>query len=339
MVKVKSNSGTHRTSLAIYIQDAQFASTFHNDPMVRHQSIRLPSAVDDKLFFASTASQWANILRSTPAVSIGLNSALHVNQVDHSYSQPLVPELACKNSRFSCYVILHGIGTAVMEQNATGQMQQPDIIKYQDALMCWYHAYEKTRPSHESDPLGLMILFHEIFMSLMVDFDQLERAIGRDGPSETTNAIEYARKWSTTTEAKRCVTHASLLYQQASGMRVDLEPAIHVPKAMFQAAIAWYCYIQFDSSDASSQSSQESVEIPEAKFWDLTPPQLQFGAGSFTGGKPKIAEASTLCGVADLLHRIGHWGLSRRFARILGFLIYGDPGADPIDTSGYEGKL
>lgn len=251
---------------------------------------------------------------------------MHANQHEHSCSTPILKELMCKSSRFSCYIILHGIGAAVQESNAAGSMTPTNRRTYQDALICWYHAYEEHRTTQSPDPLCLIILYHEIFMSILVDFNELERAIGRDGSSEGTQAVGYASTWSSTVEAKRCVIHASLIHRQIGSMRVDWEPAFHVPRSMFLAAIAWYCYIKFDQGGATQPLSyEESLDIPEIKMFNINPLQYLFEASGFKMGKPKINEASTLCGLNDMLHRIGHWGISRRLARILGCLIHGDP--------------
>jgi hypothetical protein len=206
-----------------------------------------------------------------------LSSHLYSNQHKHGCTTPLPRKVDCKDSRFSCYVIFHGIGAAVQESNATGQMNTADRKKFQEALTCWYYAYEQSRLPQESDPLCLAILFHEIFMSLLVDFNELERAIGRDGSSEGADALRYVGPWSSNIEAKRCVIHASLIHRQIGNMRVDSEPAIHIPRSMFLAAIAWYCYLQFDQTDSSAtQPSEEFLDIPEAKIFNINPLQLLF---------------------------------------------------------------
>lgn len=37
----------------------------------------------------------------------------------------------------------------------------------------------------------MLMLWHWVYMSLLVDFDQLEKAIGRDGPEAAKTAIDY----------------------------------------------------------------------------------------------------------------------------------------------------
>jgi hypothetical protein len=178
-----------------------------------------------------------------------------------------------------------------------------------------------------------MILCHEIFMSLLVDFNELERAIGRDGSRGRDDAMNYVNNWSSSLEAKRCVIHASLIYRQIGSMRVDSEPALHVPRSMFLAAIAWYCYVQFDQTNpALPQPSEEFLDIPEIKLFNINSLQHLFDSTGSSKGKPKLREAGPLSGLMDMLYRIGHWGISRRFARILGLLLHGDTDSHVMDN-------
>ncbi|KAH7355275.1 hypothetical protein BKA65DRAFT_549343 [Rhexocercosporidium sp. MPI-PUGE-AT-0058] len=315
-----------RTALGLYIHDAQFASTFHNAPILQHNALRLFVASTDELFAAATPTRWAHLLRLSPEPS-KLNTHLHINQPEHVDTAPLSKELSCRESRFSCYVILHSIGASVQASRVAGTLTPKQKQSFEEALICWYHAYEQTRTTQDSDPLCLMVLYHEIFMTLLVDFTQLESAIG--GPAKGASAIAYAHTWSTSMEAKRCIIHASLIHRQCEGIPYHGEPALHVSRSMFLAARAWYCYIQFDpaSTPTAPQQQQltfeESFNIPEIKMFNIDPMQYLPAVNGFGTGKPQLSEAATLCRLVDLLDQIGRWGISRRFARILRALIYG----------------
>ncbi|KAK6586745.1 hypothetical protein PZA11_000035 [Diplocarpon coronariae] len=192
---------------------------------------------------------------------------------------------------------------------------------FEEALICWYHAYEETRTTQDPDALCLMVLYHEIFMSLLVDFRQLELAIGSNAPE----AVAYARAWSTSVDAQRAIIHASLIHRQAEGIRYDAEPALHVPRSMFLAARAWYCYIHFDTSDQTRAGDGDGLDaIPEIKMFNIDPLQYLPGANGYDTGKPMVSEAATLGRLMDLLEQVGHWGIARRFAVIFRSLIYGE---------------
>ncbi|KAJ5042493.1 uncharacterized protein L3040_005037 [Drepanopeziza brunnea f. sp. 'multigermtubi'] len=315
-----------RTALALYILDAQFASTFHTPPVLQHNESRLPVASNDELFAAATPTRWAHLVRLSPEPS-RITSHLHINQPAHNCTTPLSKELTCKDSRLSASLILHSISASVQDSKAANSLTPQAKHAYEESLICWYHAYEETRTTQDADPLCLMILYHEIFMTLLVDFRQLEAAIANEPNPNSAQAIEYARSWATSKAAKRCIIHASLIHRQAEGIRYDAEPALHVPRSMFMAARAWYCYIHFDSSDVAPPPPlilDNEVDLPEIKMFNVDPLQYLPGANGYGTAKPAMSEAATLVRLTDLLEQVGHWGISRRFAFILRGLIYGE---------------
>lgn len=313
-----------RIALAIYAQDGEFASTFHRDPMLRHESLRLPAPSDDELFTATSSADWIALIRSRsqePATSFG--HLLHNLQPEHSYLQPLPQEMSCKDSRFTCYIILHGIAAGIMEQSDLTTTSVIPLEKYEHSLMCWYHAYAKSQPLQYIEPLGLNILFHEVFMSSMVDLNLLERAIGRDGSKGLEEARDYVRTWSTTSQAQRCLIHASMIYRHAASMRIDDEPAVHVPRCMFHGAIVWYCFVHFAPADFNVKKAQHDASgLFEAKYWDTNPVGLRYRFDEDMTGRPRIDEVGTLCALTSLLHRIGRCGISKKYGGILSCLIY-----------------
>jgi len=102
---------------------------------------------------------------------------------------------------------------------------------------------------------------------------------------------------------------------------------------MFLAAIAWYCYIRFGEEGSPPVPTEEIFDFPEVKILNINPFQHLFEASGFKKGKPTVVEASPLCGLTDMLHRLGHWDIARRFARILGLLIHGDTDGHLFDLS------
>jgi hypothetical protein len=107
-------------------------------------------------------------------------------------------------------------------------------------------------------------------------------------------------------------------------MPLGVEPAIHVPRALYRAATVWYAYTEFGRDPDTSFSEippSPDINFPELSFLKLNSEVLLFEANGYRTSKPKTSESSTLCGLVDLLHRIGHWGLSRIFAEQLSFLL------------------
>lgn len=103
-------------------------------------------------------------------------------------------------------------------------------------------------------------------------------------------------------------------------MTLGVEPAIHVPRALYKAASVWYAYLEFGTDSHTSTSGTPSIDFPELARLNVNSQTLLFKAHEYKLTKPKTQESSTLSGLVDLLHRIGHWGLSRKFAEQILFL-------------------
>ena len=103
------------------------------------------------------------------------------------------------------------------------------------------------------DTFCLMALWHATFMNLLVDFNILERAIGRDSRSNTLldSDLAYTAQWANSSAARRCILHAYALRDSLSNIRVDTEPAIHVPHCLF---FSWHCKLLVSSQFLNSGS-------------------------------------------------------------------------------------
>ncbi|KAK5147361.1 hypothetical protein LTR04_000853, partial [Oleoguttula sp. CCFEE 6159] len=177
------------TVLGLYIHDAELASMLHHETLLRHDPIALPVAADDVVFNAPTAAAWKERMLLRQDTRLTIRNYLHVNMELHHYSQPLPAELVCMPSSFTAYVVLHGISASVCEQQQSGRLDPgaPSFSKHYDTLMCWYFTFRAGKFSVSKDVIipcdqfCLMIFWHTVFMHLLVDFNILERAIGRDG--------------------------------------------------------------------------------------------------------------------------------------------------------------
>lgn len=343
---------------------------FHHEPLLRHDAVMVSAAADDSLFNAPTASAWRDQVRLQPRSRPLIHEVLHANLRLHVCSNPLPEELICKGSRFTAYVMLHGISASICEKQQMGHLNPAftDFGKYSDALMCWYFTFELNRgnPSPneanpQSDTFCLMILWHTVFMNLLANFDTLERAIGRDGPgtASASEDIRYAIQWAKSTEARRCILHAHALQNALGTMRLDTEPAIHIPHCLFLAGIASYCFTRFrrwpstdlmPPQDTAAESQVESaLSFPEFSLrgahiskhlFGIISDSSSFAAANHAGGYGAEGEqqqqgrhrpgrvvpvgAGMLCTLTDMLQRVGHWGIARKFAGTLGTLVQAD---------------
>lgn len=364
--------------LGLYIHDAKLACMFHHEPLLRHDSILVPVAADDDIFNAPSAAIWREKMLRQSASRIPVHECLHVNH-HHDHGSRLLPqELSWKNSHFTAYVILYGISSTISEKQQMGQIRpaSANFNTYFEALICWYRTFQRDVGVSENqniqrpDTLCLMVLWHTVFMSLVTDFNVLERAVGRNGAENWTldADLAYATSWATSREAQRCILHAHALLYSLGALRLDAEAAIHIPHCLFLAGIASYCYTRFrrpssfethghnQTSHLASPDSQlqPTMEFPEFTVRGVPIPQHLFGspaASTSVGGTfPATDDASNafspeevpttrfrptsdvgaamMCTLIDMLQRIGHWGIARKYAATLSTLVDADSDED-----------
>lgn len=277
---------------------------------MRHDRSLLPLTARHELWVAPNATQWKDIMisRAPPEVSSG-NIQLDFDSTDgfHSYTE------------------LEGINARLMEQKFMSTASNQELVEqFEPQLIHFLDGHFRSKPEGSFDPFCLEVLWHSVFISLLVDISRLELAIGREGYEESLLHRDYVHSWSSSQEARRCALHGALILRKLQNMPLGVEPAIHVPRALYRAATVWYAYTEFGGDQDTSFpeiSPSPDINFPELSFLKLNSEALLFEANGYRTTKPKTSESSTLCGLVDLLHRIGHWGLSRKFAEQLSILL------------------
>ncbi|KAI1112420.1 fungal-specific transcription factor domain-containing protein [Nemania sp. NC0429] len=302
-----------RLVLALYIHDSEFATTFHHEPLLRHNLEKLPVCNSDELFFAPSAADWYNLVEKDRAMSA------QPTQVDTVGSLAASSALTTRKAQMFAYASLAGVVASIQEKRSSFL---DDVSKqyFRNQLLSWHHEHYRYIQGPKKNHINLLIFWHTAFMTLYADPDLLERSIGRDGRRSAQEAREGFVNWAASVEARRGVLHALLLLKDLEMLPIGLEPAIHVPKAAFYSAMIVYSYIKFKPSANSYPPSHDEMDIPEL--------QVSGSAGvvSSSRDKPSAAffpavEPSILCNAIDLLRRIGHWEISRKFASILQILL------------------
>jgi len=280
----------------------------HNEPQLRKSVSESAPLSTNRLFAAATSSEWASVLQEESIL-----------RGDNRHEE-------CAES-FSAYVVLEGYGIDIAQDRRNGHLNEAASTSYHERLITWYKAFGKSKSEGQPDELCLTLLWHWIYMCLLVDFDQLERAVGRDGPEAASAAIEYVSKWISTPDATRCVLHAFLLQRKLQSLAFDTVPAIHVPRTLFSAALAWYCYLQYGPADDAIPPLFADFRALSPEFHILGPTTykhlVDITHHPWKHGKMSAVKAMTLCGLGGSLSRIGYWGIAAKFARIVACLIYG----------------
>ena len=302
-----------RACAALRIHDAELCALLHTEPLLRHGSSQSPPLCSSRMFSAHTAAEWASIVQIDGTVSETVMSSCPPRQI----------------FSFSEYVSLEAIGMSISKDRRDGRLDDAAVKSYHDSLTSWYTDHGESTTNEQPRHFCLTMLWHWVFMCLLVDFDQLECAIGRDGLEATGSGIDYISDWASSPDSTRCVLHAFLAQRQLQSLPFDSVPAVHVPRILFSAAITWYCYLQYGSPEnmGTTPFADLGARFPEFGILDsLAQNQLfEITQLSFRRGSMSDVKAVTLCELGDLLQHIKHWGIARAFAKIVACLIYRDP--------------
>ena len=307
-----------RTALAVYIQDAEIAALFHHEPFLRHRRRCIALACSTKAFFASTVDDWVRAIKNDISTESNLNrsatsSLLIMGDVSGS-GRPL--------SIFSAYTVLEGIGAAICEDRALGQFDYRSASTYELDLISWYETYG-SRMRRESDPQCLLVLWHWIFMSIFVDLDRLETAVGKKGAVGAVSCTDYITEWSASTASKRCLIHAFLLQKELENTPLRRVLAIHAPRCLFSAAIAWSAYLRSVLNTPLNSPPTEDSDFPELRLLGVNFSHYWCHVIGVRKGNLSTVKGITLCRLADMLRETHHWEIAQKLSRVLAPLIHG----------------
>ncbi|CEJ57459.1 hypothetical protein PMG11_06151 [Penicillium brasilianum] len=312
-----------RLAAGLHILDAELSELVLTHPLIQREESLLPLTGRHELWVASNTAQWKMALdRQRSASDFNQSGAI-------AGSSPLPIGIGLPN-RFQLYITLEGINARIANSRASHVTRDQEVFtRFENQLIQFFDQHlHANGASPASDPFCLEVLWHSAFISLLADFNCLELAIGREGYKESLSHRDHAHRWASSPNATRCALHGAMILRKVQNTPLGSEPAIHVPRALYRAATVWYIYSEYgvDVHPGSPETSLETppavnVEFPEFSQLKMSSQSLIFEANGYRTSRPKSSESSTLCGLVDLLHRIGHWGLSRKFAEQLNFLL------------------
>lgn len=192
------------------------------------------------------------------------------------------------------------------------QINEPGMIesieKRQDfafQLISWYRNQRndqlaKTTP----DPFCTNILFHSLFVSMYTNLNLLEKAIGRDGADTAVLIKPQVQQWAVSEDSVRSVIHCSIIQKYLEILPVEQEPAIHLPRSIFQAAIVWYSYMIFKSPVPKPLKS--SYNFPEL-----------LSLGINCNSHLRNIDKEGFIKFISLFKRLGPWRITKNYESIL----------------------
>ena len=304
-----------RVALGLRIHDAELANLLHHETLLPSVS-RVSHAGSDALFFASSPQEWLSLYKgitaqpATPS-SDGFSSF----DLAEALCQRLIsiPE----DCLFTLYAALEDISSAIVEARVNDSLNERFTDKVEQCLLLFYrrHLHEST---FEPLRVGGRVLWHYLFILLHADLNLLERSIGRDGAHLEPPELARIDQWASSSSAKRCVAHAILIHKSLEHFPLTSEPAIHIPRIMFASAVCLLCHSKYDSG-----GNIVTLKASELQLLRVDADTLVKDA---KGALSTDVGIGPLCGLADLLQRIGHWNISRMFASILGIVLEAECG-------------
>ncbi|KAJ5919719.1 hypothetical protein N7454_009554 [Penicillium verhagenii] len=311
-----------RVQVALHIHDAELATLLHHQPIRSHRFRQFPKLASDELFSAPTASKWAALYRQS------MDTSPENNLISTQLPRSLDPlPVTGVSSRFAAYGLLESISARLIDARQSDGFDHHVSAEISSLLIAWWKAYYTPIQNHERDTFCLPVLWHSIYISLYADLDLLEQLIGRDGHHHTVQAAAPVQEWCASLNASRCLIHASLIAQYIEKMSMSSEPSIHVPRALFSAALTYLVVARFAPKHVVRS---EAFASPEFKILgdnnasvESCFPDLQSKGSSGSVG----ADMDHLYRLVDLLQRGGRWGISQAFAGVITSALEGIPGS------------
>ena len=149
-------------------------------------------------------------------------------------------------------------------------------------------------------------------MSNFVDFDRLEMAVGKTGAVPAASCTDYITGWSASTDSKRCLIHAFLLQRELENMPLRRVLAIHVPRCLFSAAIAWSAYLRSVSNTPLNLPPTENTDFPELRLLGVNFSHYWCHVIGVRKGNLSTVKGTTLCRLADMFRETHHWEIAQR---------------------------
>lgn len=298
-----------RLALGLRIHDAEIASLLQHETFLSSAS-KMSQVANDTLFAASSAQEWFTLFNER--MTQPLTSGSHHSPAPIC-SQSLRTRLLAEpgHSKFTIYTILQDLCSEITEARFNDTLTTATIASIQECLITIYEQYLREA-QFESLRTGSKILWHYLFILLHSDMDLLEKAIGRDGPNLSAEDLAAVQTWALSASAQRCAAPTVLIKKNLETLPINSEPALNVPKCVFAGIICLFCYTKYGGSANDACGS-----FSEFRLFDSTVASLVRDAR----GSSNDVEMGTLYGLVDLLKRIGHWEISRRFASIAEVLL------------------
>jgi hypothetical protein len=191
------------------------------------------------------------------------------------------------HSAFTLYVLLEGIATeayAVWFIGALRARRGVDTATDQEAmawaLANWLRSQRAFSARHSTwmDPFDLMLRWHAVSISMLVDLSQMEACaaagLSLEATRGTSDGLGRLREWVTTPMARRAVVHAAAIRRLFDCKPRSLTPALHTPPSLYVASMILLVYVILAAPDVQLETASEPASLAldradELDFVDL----------------------------------------------------------------------
>jgi hypothetical protein len=303
-----------RIVLGIYIHDAELAKLHHHEATLRPSIERLPLPSSNELFSAPNATVWKNLILQDQVKHLAASRPQQPPSPSPIDLGPMrLPEVS---NNFGLCAMLESISAIACESHEAASFAPDTAQKCQRLLMLWYETYRPSLIAGKDGAFPLMILWHSIFVNLHANLDVLECACGREGHDVSQEALGYAQKWATSSDAKRCLLHAICIRRNFESMSIGAESPIHIPTCLYQCGMIWFCFGQFGTAGGlTAAAAHDPLHFPELQLLGIDSNRIfREEIGNSQRGRPVPNQVFK---IVDLLQRIFRWKLSRNLASTL----------------------
>lgn len=145
------------------------------------------------------------------------------------------------NSQLAAYTELVSINSQIIDSRRSRTLDTRTTKRLSRVLMEWWQIYHRSLLAKKPNQLSLGALWHASYLSLYADCELLERILCCKGNhlQPESQAMAAARQWVMSKEVLGCLLHAREIQKHMGTLQRMAEPALHVPRTLFQAGLIW----------------------------------------------------------------------------------------------------
>ena len=309
-----------RLAQALYIHDAETASVFNREPLLRHQGIVHPPTISESVFNAASPEEWQKLyFRHRYMYDAGSTNVIDWTNGDHESNRQDALSISIENSAFTAYSTLANIGACIAERANIALPESTNVLSHGKTMSKWYRTYHRQAQKGWSGCFCLKALWQYYSALLYADFELLERAL--DAHSQPHD-VSAASSWALSDQAPSALLHMCMLQKHASEQNLGSIPPIHLPRIVYAAGLGFFAYFHFAPKGQDREQRQAIFHGWKTRMLN-TPYIDTLAAGEgmqpselldWACGLLANRGSSLSYGCLDILRKLNRWGVAEVLA-------------------------